>query len=65
MQFAIAGGGPVGIFTAMSLARRGHDVVLVDRDPGPPADEPWARAGVMQFLHPHGYRAAVRNALRA
>jgi 2-polyprenyl-6-methoxyphenol hydroxylase-like FAD-dependent oxidoreductase len=65
MQIAIAGGGPVGIFTAMSLARRGHDVVVVDRDPGPAPDGQWVRAGVMQFQHPHGYRGAVRHALRA
>jgi len=65
MQIVIAGGGPVGIFTALSLTRRGHDVTVVDRDPGPPPQGPWARAGVMQFLHPHGYRAAVRHALRA
>jgi len=65
MQIVIAGGGPVGTFTALSLARRGHDVVVVDRDPGPPPQGPWSRAGVMQFLHPHGYRAAVRHALLA
>src|SRR5947209_15407769 len=65
MQIAIAGGGPVGIFTAMSLARHGHDVVVVDRDPGPRPDGEWVRAGVMQFQHPHGYRGAVRQAIRA
>jgi 2-polyprenyl-6-methoxyphenol hydroxylase-like FAD-dependent oxidoreductase len=65
MQIAIGGGGPVGIFTAMSLARRGHHVTLVDRDPGPDPDGTWERAGVMQFMHPHGFRAQVRHALRA
>jgi 2-polyprenyl-6-methoxyphenol hydroxylase-like FAD-dependent oxidoreductase len=65
MRIAVAGGGPVGIFAAMSLARRGHQVTLVDRDPGPGADGSWRRAGVMQFLHPHGFRAQVRHALLA
>src|SRR4051794_12607790 len=65
MQIAIAGGGPVGIFTAMCLARRGHDVTVVDRDPGPPRDGQWSRAGVMQFQHPHGFRSTVRHAVRA
>lgn len=65
----VAGGGPVGIYTAIALARRGHDVTLVDRDPGPdagsdPAGE-WRRAGVMQFEHAHGWRPQVVAALRA
>ncbi len=37
MRTVIVGSGPVGMFCAMVLARRGEDVVLVDRDPGPPA----------------------------
>src|SRR5438477_275861 len=32
MQIAVAGGGPVGIFTAMSVARRGYDVTVVEHD---------------------------------
>jgi 2-polyprenyl-6-methoxyphenol hydroxylase-like FAD-dependent oxidoreductase len=65
MRIAVAGGGPVGVFTAMSLARRGHQVALVDRDPGPAPDGSWRRSGVMQFMHPHGFRAQVRHALQA
>lgn len=65
MKAAVAGGGPVGIFTAMALARRGHDVTLVDRDPGPPAHGAWRRAGVMQFEHAHGWRPQVLDAFRA
>jgi 2-polyprenyl-6-methoxyphenol hydroxylase-like FAD-dependent oxidoreductase len=65
MQIAIAGAGPVGLFTALTLARRGHTVCVVDRDPGPAADGSWSRAGVMQFLHPHGFRPQVRRALQS
>jgi 2-polyprenyl-6-methoxyphenol hydroxylase-like FAD-dependent oxidoreductase len=65
MRVAIAGAGPVGLFTAVALARRGHEVTVVDRDPGPAADGTWERRGVMQFHHPHGLRAQVTDALAA
>jgi 2-polyprenyl-6-methoxyphenol hydroxylase-like FAD-dependent oxidoreductase len=47
----------------MALARRGDDVIVVDRDPGPPASGRWARRGVMQFLLPHFFRPIVRQVL--
>ena len=63
MRAVVVGGGPVGMFCAMALARQGEDVILVDRDPGPPASGRWARRGVMQFLLPHFFRPIVRRAL--
>jgi 2-polyprenyl-6-methoxyphenol hydroxylase-like FAD-dependent oxidoreductase len=65
MRIAIAGAGPVGSFTALMLARRGHEVTLIDRDPGPIGDEPWQRKGVMQFHLPHFFRPLVRHAVEA
>lgn len=65
MRTVVAGGGPVGIYTALALARRGHQVTVVDRDPGPPADGEWRRLGVMQFEHAHGWRPQVLGAFRA
>jgi len=65
MQTAIVGAGPTGLFTAIALARRGHRVTLVDRDPGPAPDGSWERRGVMQFHHPHGLRRQVVDALAA
>jgi 2-polyprenyl-6-methoxyphenol hydroxylase-like FAD-dependent oxidoreductase len=47
----------------MGLARRGHDVMVVDRDGGPTADGSWQRRGVMQFRHPHAFRPQVVRAL--
>jgi 2-polyprenyl-6-methoxyphenol hydroxylase-like FAD-dependent oxidoreductase len=63
----VVGAGPTGLFTAIALARRGHDVVVVDRDPGPPVGSHtvWQRKGVMQFHHAHTFRGQVVEALRA
>ncbi|MCU1690333.1 MAG: dependent oxidoreductase [Jatrophihabitantaceae bacterium] len=63
MKIVVVGAGPIGLFCGMALARRGHQVVLVDRDSGPAADGTWDRRGVMQFHHPHGFRPQVVDAL--
>lgn len=63
MEIIIVGAGPAGLTAGALLARRGHRVVVVDRDPGPAADESWRRRGVMQFDHPHGFRHQVVDLL--
>lgn len=63
MRAVVVSGGPVGMFCGMVLARRGDDVIIVDRDPGPPARGQWARQGVMQFHHPHFFRHIARHVL--
>jgi len=65
MHAAIVGAGPTGLYTAIALARRGHEVTAIDRDPGPDGDGSWNRRGVMQFHHPHGFRQQVVEALLA
>lgn len=35
MRVIVVGAGPIGLFSGMALARRGHDVTIVDRDGGP------------------------------
>ena len=65
MRTAIVGAGPTGLYLGMSLARRGHQVTIIDRDPGPETGAEWARKGVMQFHHPHFFRPQVRDALLA
>ncbi|MEO6206150.1 MAG: FAD-dependent oxidoreductase, partial [Mycobacteriales bacterium] len=63
MRTMVVGAGPVGMLVALSLARTGDDVVLVDRDAGPQAADSWQRKGVMQFDHPHYFRHIVREVL--
>ena len=64
MRVAIIGAGPAGLFAGAGLARRGHKVIAVERDPGPAADGSWPRAGVMQFHHAHAFRHQVVQALQ-
>ena len=61
----IVGAGPTGLYTAVALARRGHQVTVIDRDPGPDDGQSWDRKGVMQFHHPHHFRQQVAEALLA
>src|SRR5690349_19868875 len=65
MHVAVIGAGPTGLFLGCGLARRGHDVTVVDRDEGPRADGSWPRRGVMQFAHAHAFRPQVGDALRS
>src|SRR5689334_24337551 len=64
VRVAIIGAGPTGLVAGIGLARRGHEVVAVDRDAGPPAGGRWDRRGVMQFHHAHAFRAQVGQTLR-
>jgi 2-polyprenyl-6-methoxyphenol hydroxylase-like FAD-dependent oxidoreductase len=63
MRLAVIGLGPAGLLMGACLARRGHQVVAVERDPGPAADGSWPRRGVMQFHHAHAFRYQVMQVL--
>src|SRR5690606_20989702 len=57
-RIVILGAGIGGLSTAMLLARDGHEVTVLERDPAdPPAPdrawEQWQRRGVSQFRLPH------------
>ena len=62
MRVLVVGSGPAGLILGAALGRRGHDVVSVDRDPGPSPDG-WRRRGVMQFAHAHNFRPQVGKVL--
>jgi 2-polyprenyl-6-methoxyphenol hydroxylase-like FAD-dependent oxidoreductase len=66
-RIVIVGGGPGGLATAIFSARRGHEVVVIERDSPPPSGSAeddflsWARPGVPQARHSHNFlgRACV------
>ena len=69
-DIVVTGAGVVGLTTALLLARRGHEVVVLDRD-GPPPDgtpdddtERWDRRGVPHAAHAHGFLARCVRVLR-
>jgi 2-polyprenyl-6-methoxyphenol hydroxylase-like FAD-dependent oxidoreductase len=68
-RIVIAGGGIVGLATAMMLTKQGHEVTVLERDgggvPGSPDDawQAWDRHGVAQFRQPHYLHAAGRQLL--
>lgn len=54
----VLGAGPTGLTTALLLARSGHVVTVLDRDPEPPPEAElawatWSRPGVNQFRQIH------------
>lgn len=58
-RILVTGGGVVGLTTAMLLARDGHEVTVLERDPAEPPSSPdeiwsgWERRGVNQFRMLH------------
>lgn len=64
------GGGVAGLAAGLALGRRGHRVVVLERDTHLPPDTPvaafdaWARSGVGHFRQPHNFLGAGRRVLR-
>jgi 2-polyprenyl-6-methoxyphenol hydroxylase-like FAD-dependent oxidoreductase len=59
LHVAVLGGGPSGLAAALGIARRGHRVTVVERDPSPgdkdldEAFSSWRRKGVPQIRQGH------------
>ena len=70
-RVVIAGGGVVGLGLGMLLAKDGHDVLQLERDPEPPPDtvdeawEAWERRGVAQFRLGHAFLPRWRTIVEA
>ncbi|WP_374468422.1 FAD-dependent oxidoreductase [Phenylobacterium sp.] len=66
----VIGAGMAGLWCALSLAPTGRRVILLERDPPPPAGGPdaafdhWTRRGVGQLRHSHAFLARLRNLIR-
>lgn len=67
MRIVVLGASVAGLGTALFLARDGHDVTLVDRDPAtgssPPTTDPRPRRATRQAAHSHVFVARLRSLL--
>lgn len=68
MRIVVIGAGVAGLGVALAAGRRGHDVVLVERDDTPLPPDPqgafdWDRRGAPQVRHSHAFLARLRNLL--
>ena len=69
MHVVVVGGGVAGLASSLALARQGHQVTVVERDPTPmpeSADEAfdWDRRGAPQVRHSHAFLARLVGLLR-
>lgn len=71
MNILVAGGGPIGLATAMLLAADSHDVTVLEKDPQPTpptiddAWGSWQRPGVAQWRQAHFLMPRLRQILDA
>jgi 2-polyprenyl-6-methoxyphenol hydroxylase-like FAD-dependent oxidoreductase len=69
-RIVVVGGGVVGLGASLMLARDGHHVTVLERDPAPPPDpgqawDEWERRGVNQFRLLHFFLPRYRELMDA
>jgi 2-polyprenyl-6-methoxyphenol hydroxylase-like FAD-dependent oxidoreductase len=69
-RIVLVGGGVVGLGASLMLARDGHQVTVLERDPAPPptpdaAWDGWERRGVNQFRLLHFFQSGYRELMDA
>jgi 2-polyprenyl-6-methoxyphenol hydroxylase-like FAD-dependent oxidoreductase len=69
VHIVVVGGGIAGLGTALTCARAGHEVTILERDDTPMPDTAdhafeWKRTGAPQVRHSHAFLARLRNTLR-
>jgi 2-polyprenyl-6-methoxyphenol hydroxylase-like FAD-dependent oxidoreductase len=70
-RIVVMGAGLIGLATAVMVAKQGHDVTVLERDPDPLPNTPrdawdsWKRQGVLQFRQPHFLLPQARRILDA
>ena len=68
-RIVVIGAGVVALGAAMLLAGDGHEVIVLERDPAEPPDDPaeaweqWQRPGLNQFRLPHVFLGGFREVL--
>ena len=66
-KIVVLGAGVVGLGAAMLLAGDDHQVIVLERDPAGPPDDPeaaweqWQRPGLNQFRLPHAFLGGFRE----
>ena len=70
-RIVVVGAGVVALGASILLAKDGHQVILLERDPAKPPDDPaeawerWPRPGLNQFHMAHAFLGGFRSVLDA
>ena len=70
MRVVVTGAGMIGLCSAMLLAKDGHEVTVVERDPAEPPDpqlawDKWERRGINQFRLAHAFLSRFRSIIES
>ncbi|MCZ6618566.1 MAG: FAD-binding protein [Gammaproteobacteria bacterium] len=69
-DITLVGAGMCGMFSALAMAQKGHQVTIFERDSVPPAGDAdkaffeWERKGAAQFRHPHAFLGLMCNLIQ-